>query len=62
MNVHDKIRNWLKELINDKIISSESEYNHKGLYLKYSDGEISATTETGMPAYNFLKSHVLGSE
>ena len=61
MNIHDKIRRFLEELIRDGILSDESEYNQKGLYLKYPDGSISATTDTGKPAYDFFKSHVIGS-
>jgi len=62
MEINHLIRTKLKELIEDGLLSSESEYTANGLYLKYADGSISATTDTGHKAYGFLKSHILGSE
>jgi hypothetical protein len=55
MDYNEKIRTYLRELISNGALSPESEYNQKGLYLKYPDGDISATTDTGKKAFDFFK-------
>jgi hypothetical protein len=55
-----KIRTAIKNLIADGLISEESEYTFKGVYIKWLDGDISATTDTGSDGWKWLKSTILG--
>lgn len=61
MNYNQLVRDKLKMLIDNKIISPKSDYSHKGIYIAWNDGEVSATTDCGKGAYDFLVSHILGN-
>lgn len=61
-NYNKMIRGWLRKLIKDGVIDKESQYDSKGVYIKWNDGEVSATLDTGKEGYYWLKSHIIGDE
>jgi hypothetical protein len=58
LSPNDKIRFMLKNLKQKGIISEESTYDAKGVYIKWNDGDISGTSDKGKRGLEWLQSRL----
>lgn len=62
LSPNESIRYMLRDLIANMVISPKSCYTPKGIDIYWNDGNISATTETGIEGLNWLKATIWGTQ